>query len=381
MAATGFSDIVARARDLVPLIEGGRAFSDEKARLSPEVLSACRDAGLFGLSAPAEVGGAEATLVEIFDVTQVVAAADPSTAWVIVNSQPCARAAAVIDPQHWPDIYRQPLGPYGLSAAPVGRLQPDEAGGFTLSGTWPLMTGVLDAEFAVVFCKLRKDDKTSVCQAIIPTAQLTVNEVWQNAVAMRGTGSHEVTATGLAVPEGLIMLPGAILRIDRPLYRTGAYGVPSAVNSAVPIGILQSAVASAGAVLKDRVSSIFGQAAPNSTAMLELMAEAWLSLEHLRLGVRASLEALWEYAERGEPAPASVRATVAGSPFQAVDVARDLISRLYARSSRAAFFKGHTLERALRDIHAIGYGLDVLRPLHHDTGRVALGLDPQTPGY
>ena len=276
--------------------------------------------------------------MEIFDVIRVVAAADPSTAWVILNSQPCARAAAVIDPQQWPDIYRQPLGPYGLSAAPVGRLQPDEVGGFTLSGTWPLMTGVLDAEFAVVFCKLRKDDKTSVCQAIVPTAQLTVNEVWQNAVAMRGTGSHEVTATGLAVPEGLIMVPGATARIDRPLYRTGAYGVASAANSAVPIGVLQSAVLSAGAVLKDRVSSIFGQAAPNSTAMLELMAEAWLSLEHLRLGVRAALEALWEYAERGEPAPASVRATAAGSPFQAVDVAHDLISRLYARSSRAAFF-------------------------------------------
>jgi len=381
VAATDFSDIVERARDLVPLIEGGRAFSDEKARLSPEVLSACREAGFFGLSAPAEVGGAEATLMEIFDVTRVVAAADSSTAWVIVNSQSCARAAAVIDPQQWPGIYRQPLGPYGLSAAPVGRLQRDEAGGFTLSGTWPLMTGVLDAEFALVFCKLDEDDKTSVCQAVIPTAQLTVNEVWQNAVAMRGTGSHEVTATGIAVPEAMIIFPGTTPRIDRPLYRTGPFGVASAVNSAVPIGVLQSAVASAGAVLKDRVSSIFGQSAPNSTAMLELMAEAWLSLEHLRLGVRAALEALWEYAERGEPAPASVRATAAGSPFQAVDVARDIISRLYARSSRAAFFAGHPLERALRDIHAIGYGLDVLRPLHHDTGRVALGLDPQLPGY
>jgi alkylation response protein AidB-like acyl-CoA dehydrogenase len=244
------------------------------------------------------------------------------------------------------------------------------------------MTGVLDAQFAVVFCRLhRPDEKPTNCQAVIPTTQLSVNEVWQNAVAMRGTGSHEVTATDLSVPEGLIMMPRAKRHIDRPLYRTGAYGVASAVNSAVPIGVLQAAVLSAGAVLKDRVSSIFGQTAPNSTAMLELMAEAWLSLEHLRLGTRAALDALWDYAERDEPAPASVRATAAGSPFQAVDVARDIISRLYARSSRAAFFAGHPLERALRDIHAIGYGLDVLRPLHHDTGRVALGLDPQTPGY
>jgi alkylation response protein AidB-like acyl-CoA dehydrogenase len=380
MAMTGSASVVDRAQEIVAVLQDGRPFAEEKARIAPEVLAACRDAGLFAMAAPREVGGVEATLAEMFEALVVVAAADPSAAWVALNSQICARLAAAMDPALWDDVYQSPLGPFGWSAAATGRLRQTDSG-YILSGSWPLMTGVLDAKFAAVVSLLRQGEELVARQVVIPTSQLAINEVWQNAVAMRGTGSHEVSAADIFVPAGMVFDMAPPTRIDRPLYRCPPFGLVGAVNAAVPVGILQAAVDSAGSILRDKVGSIFGQKASDSTALQELIAEAWMSLGHLRLGITSALTTMDELAERREEIPLALRATVTGGPFQAAAVARDLISRLYTRSSRAAFFAGHPLERAMRDIHAVGYGLETIRPLHHDVGRVAMGLDPVTPSF
>ena len=52
--------IVERADALVPLLEQHRPYGEAHARLAPEVVADCRDAGMYGLYAPVEVGGEEA---------------------------------------------------------------------------------------------------------------------------------------------------------------------------------------------------------------------------------------------------------------------------------------------------------------------------------
>ena len=88
------------------------------------------------------------------------------------------------------------------------------------------------------------------------------------------------------------------------------------------------------------------------------------------------LETYWGYLEHDEQPPAEVRAAVTSAPFHGLEVAREHILKIYYRSSKAAFFAGHDLERVLRDVHAMAYGWESLRPMHHDIGRVAMGLDP-----
>ena len=383
MSTDGVADVVVRARDLVPTLEANRAFAEEHARLAPEVVNACSEAGMFGLAAPLDVGGVEATLADIYEAHEIVASADPSAAWYMVNSMPLARLAAFIEPRFWPDLYKTPLKNNGYSAVAGGRLTPAEGrDGYLLSGAWPLMTGVRDADWAMVLAVLREPDQPpAALQTVIPTAQLEVTEIWHDAIGMRGTGSHQVATTDCFVPTGLAVGPLAPPKIDRPLYRCAPFILPGAFNSAVPIGILRAALQSAALAVKDKVSSIFGQSAASSSALLELFADALLSAELLSRGIKSALDDVWRYAERDETPPAPLRAVVAGSPFHAAKIAREAISEIYSRSSSAAFFAGHPLERAMRDIHAVGYGVDTLRQLHHDTGRVAIGLAPLTPGF
>lgn len=373
-------EAVGRASTLAGLIRAHRDFSEQNARAAPEVVDACRQAGLFVMAAPKEVGGLEATLAEQFEVQAIIAAADPGVAWCTMNSTACARAGAWIDPEYWPDVYDTP-GTFGFGLPPTGTLTPTR-GGYMLSGAWPLMTGVLDARWAAVNARVDGADPPAMRQAVIPTEALEVERIWDDAVAMRSSGSHRVSLPEpVFVPTGLIVDRALPARIDRPLYRHSTTASLSGAVTGVAVGLLESGIAAAAGELRDKVSRTTGLQAAGSAPVLELMADALVAASQLRLGAKAALDLAWEHLERDELPPVELRAVISGAPFHAIDVARDLISRLYARASSAAFFGGHPLERVLRDVHAVAYGIDTLRPTHHDVGRVSLGLDPMTPTF
>ena len=60
---------------------------------------------------------------------------------------------------------------------------------------------------------------------------------------------------------------------------------------------------------------------------------------------------------------------------------RGTISRLYAEGTRDACLQGNSVERALRNIHAIVFGLQSVRPFSEAAGRVFLGGEPQLPVF
>jgi hypothetical protein len=145
------------------------------------------------------------------------------------------------------------------------------------------------------------------------------------------------------------------------------------------VGFLRSAIDSAREELGTKMASITGQRTADSAIIQELMAEALVATNHLFYGTKALLQELTGYLDRDETPPIQLRATLAGSVFHGLDIARDLISRLYARSSRAAFLSGHTLQRAMADVHAMSYGFETIRSNYLQVGRVALGREPTQP--
>jgi hypothetical protein len=229
-------------------------------------------------------------------------------------------------------------------------------------------------------CQLpHRDNSPLIRLAVVRTADLEVNETWQNAVAVRGSGSHEVRLPRTLLPARRVIDPAGPLRIDRPAFRLAPTAALSGPATGLAVGFLRAAIVSARQELAAKVGTIQGQRAADSAIIQELMAEALVATNHLFYGAKGLLEELTVYLDRGEMPPIELRAAVAGSAFHGLDVARDLISRLYAKSSRAAFFRGHPLERALADVHAMCYGFETIRGNYRQAGRVALGLEPTQP--
>jgi alkylation response protein AidB-like acyl-CoA dehydrogenase len=375
-------ELVERTHALVPLLQSWREHSEEHARPAPEVVAACQEAGLFVMTAPEEVGGLEAPFPDRLEAMALVAEADPGVAWMIGNSGGLCGLATRLEPEETRLVFAPPLGPYGQGLSPSGRLEPvPEDGGYWLEGTWPVLTGVLDARWAMLACLLPRPERSPQMRlAVVSTADLEVNETWHDAVAVRGSGSHEVHLPRTLLPASRVVDPASPLRIERPAFRLTSIVVAGGVSTGLAVGFLRAAIRSARQELATKVGSITGQAAGDSAIMQELMAEALVATNHLFYGAKAALEELTGYLDRDEVPPIELRATLAGSPFYALDVARDLISRLYARSSRAAFFRGHALQRALSDVHAMTYGWETIRGNNYpQVGRVAMGLEPTRP--
>ena len=65
---TDTSSLLDRARALTPLIEAEAADGEELGTMTPAVVEAVAEAGLFGILVPTELGGLEAGLVDALAV-------------------------------------------------------------------------------------------------------------------------------------------------------------------------------------------------------------------------------------------------------------------------------------------------------------------------
>ncbi len=379
--------VVEAARTLQPLISEHRRAGELRARLTPDVVAAVGKAGLFRMFAPREVGGLEVTPSEAFDATVEIAAADPAVSWYMVNSMPACLLAAILPEAERGQLFAEPDRHFGFSAVALATAAPT-AGGYQLSGSWPVVTGCEDALWCVLAARVMHGDSPRLVNGrpevrlfLVPTAQVEITQTWQHAAAMRGTGSNQVTVKELFVPSAMAQIPGSTPLIDRPMYRHSPMLLTLPIFAAVAVGVLKGAIAAATHEISSKVSSVTGKALKDQTETQIAIANASAALRAIHAGCIQVFDGVWRALSAGEPVSREVKAELYASSFYAGDVAREMVSTLYVKGSRAAFMQGHALERCLSNIHAIIAAIDARRGFHHSAGAVLLGAEPVEPGF
>src|SRR6201999_4227172 len=97
--------LVERARALAPLIASEADEIERTRRLTPAVVSALIDNGLYRSLLPQSTGGSEAPLEVFMQMMEEVAKADASTAWCLGQCSVCAMTAAYLDPETAKEIF------------------------------------------------------------------------------------------------------------------------------------------------------------------------------------------------------------------------------------------------------------------------------------
>ena len=379
--------IIETARDLQPLIAKHVEEGEQRARLVPEVVAAAGEAGLFRLFAPREVGGLEVSLPVALAATEIIGAADSAVGWYMINSMRPALATARVPEPERAELYAEPDRNFGNSPLPGGRAIPVE-GGYRVSGEWPMVTGCEDSKWCGLGGMVMEGDSPrqvnggpDIRYLFIPTAELDIEPTWQDSAAMRGTGSHAASVKDVFVPEALAIGGSTPLLIDRPVFRQPPSLLFFPIGVAIAFGVLDNALEREINDLGSKVSSFSGQSLRDQAPIQEMIANSDAALRAARAGHIEAMTAVWDAAQSGEEVPLRLRAQVYGSSYYAIDVIRDTISRLYARGTRAAFLQGHPVERALRNLHAIGFGLEAGRMFQHSAGRVLMGGEPLVPTF
>jgi alkylation response protein AidB-like acyl-CoA dehydrogenase len=94
MDATVEIDLVERARTIVPLIAGEASEIERTRRLTPSVVDALIENGLYRALLPQSLGGSEAPPEIFMQMLEEIAKADASTAWCLGQCSVCAMIAA-----------------------------------------------------------------------------------------------------------------------------------------------------------------------------------------------------------------------------------------------------------------------------------------------
>ena len=127
-------DLIERARALAPLIAREADEIERTRRLTPPVVSALIENGLYRALLPKSTGGAEAPLEVFMRMLEEVAKADASTAWCLGQCSVCAMTAAYLDPDTAREVFAAPDRHPGLGGdrrRGAGRAR-------RLSCRWPL---------------------------------------------------------------------------------------------------------------------------------------------------------------------------------------------------------------------------------------------------
>ena len=376
---------VSNLDDLCDLIREHREMAEDSARLAPEVLRAGGSAGLWTLAAPVEVGGHELPFAELFSVLERLGQADVTVAWHAVNSGSIGHAAGRLPEAVRAKVFARTDRPYGFSGAAAAGVEVSrEEGGFRLEGTWPFMTGALDAGWATVAAIAppvteNAANSPDVRRMVISLADCEVSNSWNQASAMRGTGSHAVSAPGIFVPEERTIRADSPLLLDRPAFRCPSQVPFIGCAGAMSIGVLRSALEGAVELCATKRSRYDGHKHFDDPRLQQYVADASAAADSLSANLRENGERLWAVYDASLEPDHQTSARFWSAVFYTVDTAADHVSRLYRVATSATYGTRNKVERALRDIHAVNAAVDSFQAVRRAAGGILLGQEPNHP--
>jgi 3-hydroxy-9,10-secoandrosta-1,3,5(10)-triene-9,17-dione monooxygenase len=356
-AAPDRGEILARARALAPRLRE-RAEEARKLRRVPDATMADYDAaGIIRLAQPARFGGYEMGWDILCEVTQILAAADGSQAWIARIMADHAQMVATFPAGAQDDVWgKNHLAHVSAAFDPVGRARPVD-GGFRFSGRHGFSSGVDHAQWAICGGYIVKDDESldGPHFFLLPRADFTIIDDW-HTMGLEGTGSKSFEVKDAFVPE-YRRLDGALARVGQgpgtainraAVYRTPRGGITSTGFAALAVGMARGVLEEWLAYTAPRKSRGISVGDQPGTRMTAARASAEIdAAEALYLGtIRSAMTVLEAGGKLSEMDLMTSRRNVA----YACQLALKAGTRLFNAAGGRALYQGNGIERQYRNL-------------------------------
>lgn len=357
------------------------AEAEELRRLPDDTVSDLIASGFTELLVPARFGGQEAPFPDILDPVRRLAHGCTSSAWTIGFLTLHNWMLALFGEQAQQEAFdnRPFLAPAPL--APTGRGLPVD-GGIRLSGRWSWATGVMHGNWIIVAALCGPDDGIYPALALLPISAVNVEDVWHTD-GMRATGSNDVVATDVFVPEHRLVkvtdiyagtAPGAGLH-DSATYRWPM--VPAlALLAAMPaLGSAERVTESYAQRLAERVLPYEGVMQKDKPIAQAHLAGAQVRLRSLRALLAETVGEIEAIVVAGDSVEKPVRAQARLAAAHIVAESRAVIGELMGAGGASIHFLSSPMQRFKRDVDVLAghvvFDYDTSREL---AGALALGM-------
>jgi len=377
------------ARDLVPQIRQCADEIESSRRLPPALIEAIGRAGIWGMTLPKPFG-AEVDPLTNMAVVEELSKADASVGWCVMIAAGTANAVAACMPdEHLQKIFgEKPFTIVSGLSLPNGIALPAE-GGYRLTGRWPFGSGCQHCDYMVVASFLADENGVRIkdryfewVAMLLPRSELEIIDTWKTT-GMRGTGSHDYTASDVLIPNERAFTHFGSRRKSSPIYTFPAFYL---VNMpAVAFGVAESAMATlrggiGGPFRADR--QIKENPNPKLEALKEIaVAESEALVGSARAYVREIAEEIWTLQSEGKETSLRHRSLFRLSLANAFVACTEAVQLVYDTIGSDSIYESNPIERQFRDMQTMKHHGSVSYRVFGKCGQMLLGTDPVFPFF
>ena len=210
-------------------------------------------------------------------------------------------------------------------------------------------------------------------------ADLEVHDTWSEASVMRGTGSQSVSTAVFPSPRGRGIHPSEPRLIDRPLFRVPTPVAFYSSAAAVVIGALRSMIRGTVELCGNKISRLDGHAHFDEPRVQQAVTDATAAAGCLSAGLAAMAQRMWAGYVDGPGPGEALRAEWWSNVFYTFDLTSQLASRLYMINTSSVYATTNLVDRAFREVHAVGATFESFQSLRRAAAQVLLGHDADHP--
>ena len=366
---------------LLATIADRAADTEAQRRLPADLAAELAEAGLFRLLVPQSLGGAEVDVATLFNTLEQLGRADAATGWCVMIGGTTALISAWLPLEHAREIWADPGVITGGVFAPMGRATVDGEN-YLVSGRWAWGSGSANCSWllggAVIIegGEMRRlpNGAPDHRMMVMRRHEVELIDTW-DALGMRGTGSGDLAAKDVRVPQGRSVSFITDTPCETgPLYRFAPFGL-------LALGI--AAVASGNALgalddLKALAVAKKGQGSSRSLAERGVVqadfAVAQADLGAARALVHAEIAAAWDRVVAGDTLDLLARARLRLAATRLTQVSARVAAKMHELAGGTSVYASHPLNRRFRDAHVATQHVMVAPPTLELAGRVLLGL-------
>jgi 3-hydroxy-9,10-secoandrosta-1,3,5(10)-triene-9,17-dione monooxygenase len=386
----GYRTFLQRARSLVSLLADNAEMTEQLGRTPPVLMDAIREAGIFRILRPARFGGYAQRPELLFDVCAVLAEGCMSTAWVVANLAVHDLYLAL-----WPlsvqeDVWSDPDALIGSTFVfPAARATAAE-GGYIVNGRWPFSSGIHPCQWTINGALVVSEHGAPPTQRyfLLKSDQYEILDTW-HVVALRGTGSADVSAKDAFVPDertvGYVDLlqgraPGLSVygepTVRFPFSVMGGFVLLSAIYGAAR-GALNRFVADAGT----RITKSSGKGLAAEPTFQSKVAEAAVLLDTVEAVARRRFADTDAIIARGEGFTGRNAFRLRRDASFCAKLVVQAVDIIFGLSGGSALYVSNPVQRVWRDVHGGAAHIVFQWDVHGvASGRVELGLPSGMPG-
>lgn len=352
------TELVGRARDIVPVLARNAAETEAQRRVVQENIDLINDAGLYRIMKPERLGGYETDFRTMLEISRELARGCGSTSWASSLMNVCSWFMGLFPDQAQQDVWGDDIDVRVAGVfAPTAEATRVE-GGYQVTGKWGWASGCLHSQWGQVGLPIPNEMGEIVDQgfAAIPMSDLSIEDTWYVA-GMKGTGSNTLVAEDVFVPDHrIISVPAAVQgrygteHTDEALYRSAYIPVASLILAGPQLGLAQAALE---LVLekapKRSISYTFYETQVHAPTVQLAVAKASMLIDSAHLHAYRAAADIDEAARADGYPDYHARARVRADTGWAVEQAREAIRVLVSAHGASSFAESSPLQRIWRD--------------------------------